>query len=552
MADTESQMTETLVNAAPLPGGNNGIAPVPDAGEARLSQGPKTELAMKLTEQSAPVPVNPELAAPIPHVGTEIIEVEEEEKKESSLNKLAYDDKPLQLLLDGGQKINAETIKDVGENDEKWRYNMTLGDIAQFKVPTIADPDKRSDCWFAMEGSKRYSRKVFLQGKVKRLSEIDPRAESFRVSLQIVMYWYITRTEYMDYLVFKSHNNAEGWSPAWVPSISLPNAIELEKNEFFEYPNRGKFPILVVKGLGLGRQLDIEPALQDSIANHSVVCKAKLEVSGVFCEELEIYNFPFDVQPLTININSKVDPDVPIKAIFLPALRRTNFFSFDPRYSVYSEWDLDRFHVEFGDRDRRSTKNNVTGMNIRIILKRRWSIYVFRSFLVIALIDMLGLSAYALDDAGNRLELLLALLLTLVVAIQELLNEPRMTFLGKYGLSGFMYLVLLTIQSTFVEDMDEDLDRMFLYIFGILFVVKHVFWIVYAIWARKDEVRRSYADADELDDEAGYVKIVSSWKKASRGGKKNRLLSFISETWTPTGKKEAKKPKDTKETKSEK
>merc|ERR1712154_7877 len=100
------------------------------------------------------------------------------------------------------------------------------------------------------------------------------------------------------------------------------------------------------------------------------------------------------------------------------------------------------------------------------------------------------------------------------------------------GLSGFMYLVALTLQATFVNEIDEDLDDMFLYGFALLYVLMQICWIFYAIWARKDEINRSYADTDVLlavHRAAGNVKMISSWKSAYRKGKNGRLLSFVSE-----------------------
>eukprot|EP01084_Bolivina_argentea_P219753 372624_1 len=125
----------------------------------------------------------------------------------------------------------------------------------------------------------------------------------------------------------------------------------------------------------------------------------------------------------------------------------------DPVYSVYPEWELVGLCADFGDATIAASRSKASysKIEVRMILKRKWAIYVFRSFMVIAVIDMLGLCAFVIYDTTDRLNMLLALLLTIVIAMQETLNESYLTLLSKYSLAGFLYLVLLTTQATFYE-----------------------------------------------------------------------------------------------------
>merc|ERR1740123_501133 len=145
---------------------------------------------------------------------------------------------------------------------------MTLGDIEKRSATSINDAGKVEDYWFAMPGKD--TRKVFVSGKVNRLSDINALEESFQCSLQIIMYWYITKDEYegngkresreKSYLHYKELNKVEDWTPAWHPVLRLPNCIHTYKSELFYFPNRGLFPVRVLKKSGLGKQLDLDEA----------------------------------------------------------------------------------------------------------------------------------------------------------------------------------------------------------------------------------------------------------------------------------------------------
>ena len=198
-----TEMAISLGNSAPLPSDTN-IAPLPNnKAPEPLSPAESANLLNHAAENSL---AN---AIPIPPV----LEVKDEEEEA-----YPYDgSKAIAMLPDAAQKINREILENIGESDADWQYNMTLGDLAQYKVQSISDKNKTAEYWFAMNGKS--TRKVFVSGKVLRLSDINSAEETFRCSASIVMYWYLTKDEYDGYLIAKQHNGLEMWTPDWFPVL---------------------------------------------------------------------------------------------------------------------------------------------------------------------------------------------------------------------------------------------------------------------------------------------------------------------------------------------
>ena len=179
-----------------------------------------------------------------------------------------------------------------------------------------------------------------------------------------------------------------------------------------------------------------------------------------FAEELELQSFPFDCQDLSCIIHERTTGGV--RCIFLPELRKPNFGSIDPRYSVIDEWDLETAILEFGDADPYASrsKSSYAMIVLRLKVKSRWKVYLANIVFLMACISLLKFTAFSLteDDLGDRLNLLITLILTAVafsyVVFDTLPNVPYLTFMAKYifahmGLAGLMIETALLRQTWF-------------------------------------------------------------------------------------------------------
>lgn len=121
--------------------------------------------------------------------------------------------------------------------------------------------------------------------------------------------------------------------------------IEEHTREWEEYPEEGCFRIQAFKDFGMKK--GSKPKEGEWDCTKAKFLRAKLECEMTFAEELELQSFPFDCQDLSCIIHERTTGGV--RCIFLPELRKPNFGSIDPRYSVIDEWDLETAVLEFGD-----------------------------------------------------------------------------------------------------------------------------------------------------------------------------------------------------------
>eukprot|EP00483_Globobulimina_turgida_P010902 UN10923 len=203
--------------------------------------------------------------------------------------------------------------------------------------------------------------------------------------------------------------------------------------------------------------------------------RVKKECEMTFAEELELQSFPFDCQDLSCIIHERTTGGV--RCVFLPELRKPNFGSIDPRYSVIDEWDLETAILEFGDADpfASRSKSSYAMIVLRLKVKRRWKVFFFSVLLMMFCISVLALTAFSLnaDEMGDRLSLLITLILTAVafsfVLFDSLPNVPYLTFIDKYILGSYAFLVGLMIEAALIRmpGFTEQVDTYFMYITSI-------------------------------------------------------------------------------------
>ena len=239
-------------------------------------------------------------------------------------------------------------------------------DEPQSKVPSEQKEEKSENKDKKKDKKKKKKepkpiRKVFVSFKVKRVSDVDNVAEEFRAKFHIYFNWLPTYKEYMSFIQEKEEGDIYKWEPRWYPHLEFMNQIEpIDPYPRWEaYPDEGRFRMQQLKGFF--ENLCDDPKIYDP-DDHStayskrrsigtfdwkdaVFIRAKYDVEMVLSEELELQSFPFDCQDLSIIMRENTR-DVNIS--FLPEMRKTQFGSVDPRYSVIDEWDLESARIEFG------------------------------------------------------------------------------------------------------------------------------------------------------------------------------------------------------------
>eukprot|EP01083_Nonionella_stella_P179832 639562_1 len=449
------------------------------------------------------------------------------------------------------KKLGEEHLNQV---DRNWKYNITLGDIELRRI-THFDGTQET-LWFPME---RYPddyefgkdekgkaltppRKVFVSLKVKRVCDVSNINETFRMRFHMYFNWLPTEADYKDHYKIKQlareQNDVQllaDWEPKWYPHLEFQNMIEEHVQEWELYPEDGHFRFQKFKDFAKEKNAEVPEGCFDCA--HARFIRVKKECEMTFAEELELQSFPFDCQDLSCIIHERTTGGV--RCVFLPELRKNNFASIDPRYSVIDEWDLDTAILEFGDAQAVTSRSQSSYAMIvlRLKVKRRWKVFFANIVLLMACLSLLALTTFSLDadEMGDRLSLLITLILTAVafnyVVFSSLPNVPYLTFMDKYILGSYAFLVALMIESSMIRLswFTEEIDTICMYSAGVILVLYNVGFTLYGMWLRQDEIKKMAYSSDQVEAEVNLSRpgIRFNYTQRQRSGKGGRLLSFI-------------------------
>eukprot|EP01083_Nonionella_stella_P313733 1127500_1 len=459
-------------------------------------------------------------------------------------------------LLDKDQIVAPKLMYDIDEErnmkrQDDFDYHPRLGDLEKREIIlTVKGQNRKKDSknkpkierklkqtlWFAKEENDS-KRKVFVSFKIKRISAIDNVRETFRMRFHLYLNWIVTESEYREYKA--SIGGKYYYEPRWKPDLEFMNAVEIHKLERFEYPDFGKFKVEQFADFFVDKKNEKCHESQFDPQKCWFI-RTKLECDITFAEELELQSFPFDAQDLSCIIKGNFLNKQ--KYIFLPELRQPNFGSIDPRYSVLDEWDLVTALVEFADDESARAKGrSYPTLIIRLKIKRKWQVYVINIVLLLCALCGLSLCAFYLnhEQLGERLGLLITLILTSVawsIVIQDKLpNVAYLTFIDKYILASYLFLICVMIESVWVSTIDdeekrENVDILLFYIAACLWIIfMAIVWIVYAYKLRQKEERKLFYCSDEINHHVNesMPRFVFDYRNHKRTGHSNRILSFM-------------------------
>merc|ERR1712087_506041 len=155
-------------------------------------------------------------------------------------------------------------------------------------------------------------------------------------------------------------------------------------------------------------------------------------------------------------------------------------------------------------------------------------------------ISVLALTAFSLgaDDLGDRLNLLITLILTAVafsyVVFDSLPNVPYLTYMDKYILGSYGFLVALMIGSALIRQdwYTDEVDGIVFWMALIWLVLYNVGFSVYGWYLRQDETLKLAYSSDEVEKEVNLSRpgLRFDYTKRMRSGIGGRLLSFVGYT----------------------
>lgn len=260
---------------------------------------------------------------------------------------------------------------------------------------------------------------VSVESSFESILQVETTFERFGAKLTVEISWDITKLDIVDYI---ASNNSPDWRPAWSPPAFVITNPATNREENLQIGSR-KIKIKSVKDAATGKE--------------KFVAMLTIHVSGEFYEAFELQNYPFDVQPLTIDLEAAQatgdDAVFEQKQPTLPdEVRDTEWHGRGSTAS--SSYDEGRYRLK-----------------IEAIVKRHSAVHMFRVVAVLAAISLTAVTSMCKDPDVTCLErigLTVTLMLTataysLVIAT-SIPTLGYLTLLDKYILSTFAYIIVVT------------------------------------------------------------------------------------------------------------
>ncbi|KAK3580219.1 hypothetical protein CHS0354_018002 [Potamilus streckersoni] len=212
-------------------------------------------------------------------------------------------------------------------------------------------------------------------------------------------------------------------------------------------------------------------------------------VKGTFMENLELNDFPFDVQDLTITVASEL-PSNEVELVVDPSehhvVNRQSFVD-EQEWHLYIHTECSRKELVIDQADN-SVKR--ASLSVKCRAARRPGYFVWNIFLVTFLICSLAFATFSVDKSlpQNRLQLSFTLVLT-AVAFKSVVNSslPRisyLTYMDKYLLASMIMLSgVCTWHAIVTRLLDnrtraDEIEEIVLTVLGILYVLYNLGFVV--------------------------------------------------------------------------
>lgn len=263
--------------------------------------------------------------------------------------------------------------------------------------------------------------------KFNQVTAIDTPQERFGANVTITTKWQITKDDVVGYVAAPDQDS---WRPAYMPPR-------------FQVKNPAS-------GDGAALMISKYSSVQFIREEDGYKAMQKLTISGDFWEPFELQNYPFDIQPLGVVLESTASQlnNIVFKCSCkdLPVLRDTEWSGKGTSANVI-------FAVDEGKK-----KRGRYTLTIKAVAQRYYSVHMYRVVAVMALFSLASIVAFCGDPEVNALErlgitftlMLTATAYSLVIAA-GLPTLGYLTFLDKYILATFSFIALVGAEITVID-----------------------------------------------------------------------------------------------------
>jgi len=310
------------------------------------------------------------------------------------------------------------------------------------------------------ETETEWPRKVYIKVEFVKIEDIDTIKQVFSGTIFVKAKW---REPALEYSVAREGNNVD-FSTLWNPKLCIHNVMGEAKQEVWH---------------------DVE-----SMPDGSVWVVERRRAKGIFTETMELMEFPFDTQDISVLLTSELSSDeveLDEDPVDISTVITHSFVD-------GSEWHLRKYvYVEpriLEDANAMKKEQKKPGMFFRCCVVRRWEFFLWNNMLVMSLISALSFTTFAVDVdlTQNRIQLSFILVLAGVTfkfaASQAVPKISYLTHLDRYVLASMIFLFCVCVWHSVVSTIDsestqDDADLAMFIVFVIIYVVLHSFFFIF-------------------------------------------------------------------------
>ena len=324
--------------------------------------------------------------------------------------------------------------------------------------------------------------KLFVRVSFVSIGDIDAVKQEFQCEFYLNVRW----TEPL--LKGKKHTDDVDWDSAWEPGVYF---IDVVNYDIYE------------------RNQQLRPSSVDTGVPDVI---QYFHIKGTFKEVLEVNNFPFDYQDLTLVLTANLS----VKQVTLlkDPKRDDNIRTWN--FTARQEWDLQPHVLTQSTQsipEEGASKNIFPLYQIRLHVMRQYGFYIYNVAIIMCLITALTFSAFSVkvDSVGDRIQITLTLLLTSVAFkyyVQQFVpTVSYLTLMDKYLLCCMVFQFAMAIHNS-VSGMITNSKSLHYFewiVFGTslsVFVLYHLVFgmlsIIY-LWQAKRQIikdRQEYKDTN--------------------------------------------------------
>ncbi|ESO87576.1 hypothetical protein LOTGIDRAFT_166456 [Lottia gigantea] len=340
------------------------------------------------------------------------------------------------------------------------------------------------------------AREVYLRVVFLKIGEIDTVQESYQADVIVQAKW---REMSLDHSTFKDLDVIT--SPnLWKPKLQIQNIMKDGKSR-------------------------ISTEVEFNEKREAFIIESR-RIHGIFSEHLELYNFPFDIQDLSLLITSELRDTEIILLEDERQLSRINPLGFVDvqewklREFIKTTKDVNTFHEIF------FRKKKYPTLTFNFAAVRRPGFFIWNIMFIMALITSLSLTTFAVNTSlpQHRLQMTFTLLLTAVafkfVVAQSLPKIPYLTYLDIHILGCMIMLYLVCVWHGIVTLMGSltilpTLDIVAVVVFGLIFISFHVIFGIIVYFTTRARMKEIYY-AERVYKEKALSVYGESYTKLKR------------------------------------